>query len=110
MGGRGSGRKPYRHLTRVDGGSVQSPVEHRSWPKRNPDCPDVELQDEVVTELQRLWDEALANLIVDGEPNPAIDEMERIERVAIENGVILPTRQGGKLLLRMMAEGALNNA
>jgi hypothetical protein len=67
------------------------------------------LQDEVVAELQRLWDAALANLIVDGEPNPAIAELERIELVAIENGVILPTRQGGKSLLRMMAEGAIND-
>ena len=100
MGGRGSGRKPYKRFApEVDSAD-------RRWPVRDPDCPNIELQDEVVEELQRLWDEALANLIVDGEPNPAIDDLENIERVALANGVILPTRQGGKSLLRMMAEGA----
>jgi hypothetical protein len=79
----------------------------RSWPKRNPVFDDIELQDEVVNELQRLWDASLANLVIAGQPNPAIAELEEIERVAIANGVILPTRQGAKSLLRMMAEGII---
>ncbi len=103
VGGKGSGRTPYKRFT------ANADDTERSWPKRNPACADLDLQDEVVDELHRLWDESLANLVVNGQPNPAIAEMEQIEQVAIDQGVILKTRQGSKSLLRMMAIGALNN-
>jgi hypothetical protein len=103
MGGRGSGRKPYKRFTQPTSET------ERHWPVRNPACTDIELQDEAVTELRRLWDESLANLVVDGQINPAIHEMERMERVLIDNGVILPTRNGGKSLLHFMALGELDN-
>ena len=90
--------------------ALNSTPAERRWPVRNPACEDLELQNEAVTELQRLWDECLANLIVDGKPNPLIDKMEQIEAVCIDNGVILPTRNGGKSLLHMMALGAIDNA
>jgi hypothetical protein len=72
---------------------------------RNPACTDRELQDEAVAALQRLHDAILAELVVAGKPNPLLDDMERMEAVCIARGVILPTRQGKKSLLRMMAEG-----
>lgn len=105
MGGRGSGRKPYKRFTASGDAEVQ-----RAWPVRNPDCDDIELQDECVTELQRLWDACLAELVVDGEPNPLLDDLEHLEAVCLANEVILPSRNGGKSLLRMMAEGMLMNA
>ena len=54
MGGQGSGRKPYKRFTSAADTEVARP-----WPVRNPDCDDMELQDEAVTELQRLWDACL---------------------------------------------------
>lgn len=104
MGGRGSGRQPYKRFTATDD-AVERP-----WPVRNPDYDDIQLQDEAVTELRRLWDESLANLIVDGQVNPAIHEMERMERILGDNGVILKSRESGKSLLHRMALGWLGNA
>ena len=107
MGGRGSGRKPYRHLMRVDGSASQHDSVARPWPVRNPACTDVELQDEAVSELQRLWDACLAQLVIDGERNPLLDELERLEAVCLANEVILPSRNGNKIILRFMAEGMI---
>ena len=83
-------------------------VGERYWPVRDPSCADRELQDEAVTELRRLHDAIVAQLVVDGKPNPLLDQMERVEALCIANGVLLPSRQGEKSLLRMMAEGCLN--
>ncbi len=104
MGGKGSGRRPYKRFIASDTEA------ERPWPVRNTECADIQLQDEAVRELRRLWDEAAANLLVDGQINPAIFEMERMECVLIDNGVILPTRNGGKSLLHMMAIGAIDLA
>ena len=105
MGGKGSGRKPYKRFSASSDAAVDRP-----WPVRNPAYADRDLQDEAVAELQRLHDTILADLVVAGKPNPLLDEMERMEAVCIENGGILPTRQCKKSLLRMMAEGSLDAA
>jgi hypothetical protein len=64
MGGKGSGRKPYKRFSASSNAAVERP-----WPVRNPVYVDRELQDEAVSQLQALHDAILAELVVDGKPN-----------------------------------------
>ena len=105
MGGKGSGRRPYKRFMPSADADTERP-----WPIRNPAYADVELQDEAVRELQSFHSAILAELVVDGKPNPLLDEMEHMEAVCIANGVLRPSRQGKKSLLRFMAEGMIENS
>lgn len=99
MGGKGSGRKPYKRFTAPDNAS------DRKWPVVNLEYHDQELVDEAVTHLRNLYDAITAEWIVDGEVNELIDELAEIESVCIANGVLKPSKMGQ--LLRMMASGML---
>lgn len=103
MGGVGSGR-------RKSGEARVEPTPQRTWPVRNPQCTDLQLQNEVVERLTLLHDVLLAELVVDGEPNPLCEEFQDIHDTAVEFGVILPTHNGGDLLVVRMAKAAARQA
>lgn len=99
MGGIGSGRRPYKHLNRVQ--TAPSPLRRSvnggSWPRPNPDYPDADVVAEAVATLETLWHDCASSL--DGF-NSTLARLEQIETFCVDHEILLPGDTGRDLLER----------
>lgn len=97
MGGVGSGRRPYKHLNRVQAAPspLRRPVNDGSWPRPNPAYPDAEVVAEAVATLENLWHECASSL---SGFNSTLAKLEQIEAFCVDHHILLPGDSGRDLL------------